>query len=183
MREKVRKMWPELILIKDEQLREKVLDTWVLALEQSPLTIEDLHKIPFTLLIKDCKVNFMAHKRAVVHIAYESAKVMIEFFGDNLPIDLDVVISGAILADVGKMLEYDKIDGKTVFSKTGKYLRHPFTGVSLARSCGIPDKICHIIATHAKEGDLVTRSTEATIVHHADFMSYLPFNTKPLSRI
>ena len=175
MREKVRAMWTELDLIKDNQLRDKVLDTWVLALEQSPLTIEDLYNIPFTLLIKDCKVSFISHKRAVVHIAYESAKLMIEFFGENLPIDLDVVVSGAILADVGKMLEYERIDGKIVVSKTGRYLRHPFTGVSLARSCGIPDEICHIIAAHAKEGDLVIRSTEAFIVHYADFMSFLPF--------
>ena len=42
-------------------------------------------------------------------------------------------------------------------------------------SCGIPDPICHIIAAHATEGNLVKRSTEAIIVHHADFMSYLPF--------
>jgi len=35
--------------------------------------------------------------------------------------------------------------------------------------------VCHIIATHAAEGDLVQRSTEAYIVHHADFMAYLPF--------
>jgi hypothetical protein len=39
----------------------------------------------------------------------------------------------------------------------------------------VPDQVCHIIATHAAEGDLVKRSTEAYIVHHADFMSYLPF--------
>ncbi len=39
----------------------------------------------------------------------------------------------------------------------------------------MPDAVCHIIAAHAGEGDMVTRSTEAIIVHHADFMSYLPF--------
>jgi hypothetical protein len=32
-----------------------------------------------------------------------------------------------------------------------------------------------VIAAHAGEGDLIQRSVEATIVHHADFMSYLPF--------
>ncbi len=30
-------------------------------------------------------------------------------------------------------------------------------------------------ATHAAEGNLVKRSTEAFIVHHADFMSFEPF--------
>ncbi len=47
--------------------------------------------------------------------------------------------------------------------------------VALALECGVPDAVCHIIATHAGEGDLVKRSTEAIIVHHADFMAYEPF--------
>jgi HD superfamily phosphodiesterase len=92
-----------------------------------------------------------------------------------LKIDMDVVVSGAILADVGKLLEYELVDGKAVQSDRGKALRHPFTGVGLAMECGVPDAVCHIIAAHAAEGDLVKRSTEAIIVHHADFMSYLPF--------
>ena len=32
-----------------------------------------------------------------------------------------------------------------------------------------------VIAAHAGEGDMIKRSVEATIVHHADFMSVLPF--------
>jgi len=117
----------------------------------------------------------MEHKRAVVHISRDSAEIMTQFFGDNLPIDMDVVIAGAILADVGKLLEYDKIDGKAVVSDFGKFVRHPFSGVGLAMKCGVPEKVCHIIAAHAGEGDMVKRSTEAYIVHHADFMSFLPF--------
>ena len=57
----------------------------------------------------------------------------------------------------------------------GEALRHPFTGVALAMECGVPDAVCHIIAAHAAEGDLVKRTTEAFIVHHADFMAFLPF--------
>jgi hypothetical protein len=45
----------------------------------------------------------------------------------------------------------------------------------LALECGVPDAVCHIIAAHAAEGDLVKRTTEAYIVHHADFMAFLPF--------
>ena len=92
---------------------------------------------------------------------------------------MDVLISGAILADVGKLLEYelDK-EGKVVQGKYGQYLRHPFSGVSLAEECGIPPEVCHIIAAHSHEGDLVKRSTEACIVHHADFMTFLPFKSR-----
>ena len=61
-------------------------------------------------------------------------------------------------------------------SARGQALRHPFTGVAVALECGVPDEVCHIIAAHAGEGDMIRRSTEAIIVHHADFMSYLPFH-------
>jgi putative nucleotidyltransferase with HDIG domain len=180
MREAVRRLWPELEWITDPNLREKVAATWVRAFELSPLTPDDLNHIPFTLLVPDCPVTFMEHKRCVVHIARKSAEAMREFLSRALPIDMDTVIAGAILADVGKLLEYEKAAGKTRQSQRGRFLRHPFTGVALAMECGVPDAVCHIIAAHAAEGDLVKRSVEATIVHHADFMSFLPF--RDLSR-
>jgi len=175
MREAVQKLWSELSWIRDAALREKVLETWVRALQRSPLKPEDLDEIPFTLLVKNCSATFMEHKRCVVHIARRSAEAMSEFLGHALKIDMDTVIAGAILADVGKLLEYELVDGEVRQSEGGKFLRHPFTGVALAKECGVPDAVCHVIAAHAGEGDLIQRSVEATIVHHADFMSYLPF--------
>jgi putative nucleotidyltransferase with HDIG domain len=171
----VRQLWPEIAWIADADLADKVTRCWVRAFELSPLKPDDLNRIPFTLLVPNCPVTFMEHKRCVVHIARRSAEAMRDFMGRSLAIDLDTVVAGAILADVGKLLEYENVDGKTRQSQRGEFLRHPFTGVALAMECGIPDAVCHIIAAHAAEGDLVKRSVEATIVHHADFMSYLPF--------
>jgi len=177
MRESVERLWPELQWIGNEELREQVTRTWVVAMERSPLEPEDLEQIPFTLLIPNCPATFMEHKRCVVHIARRSAEAMDEFLGRALPIDMDVVIAGAILADVGKVLEYERVEGVAVQSARGQALRHPFTGVAVAMECGVPDEVCHIIATHAGEGNMVKRTTEAWIVHHADFMSYEPFKT------
>lgn len=171
-------LWPELEWIEDERLREMTAKTWEIALEKSVLSAEDLQTIPFTLLVPGLKVTFMAHKRAVVHIARDAGLQCNKFFGDDLPVDMDVLIAGAILADVGKLLEYELKDGRAVQGPYGKYLRHPFSGVSLAESCGLPPEVCHIIAAHAKEGDLVKRSTEAYLVHHADFMTFLPFKER-----
>ncbi len=181
MTERVKKLWGnELMWITNEELRERVAKTWDLALERSVLSGDDLKTIPFTLLAgPDMKVSFMAHKVAVVHIALESGKKMNEFFKEDLPVDIDVLIAGAILADVGKLLEYElDAEGKSVQGKYGKYLRHPFSGVSLAEKCGVPAEVCHIIATHAGEGNMVKRTTEAYIVHHADFMTFLPFKER-----
>ena len=173
-------LWPELNWIVDEDLKHKTAKTWELALERSVLTTDDLNTIPFTLLCgSDLKVSFMSHKRAVVHIARNSGIKMNEFFKDELPVNMDVLIAGAILADVGKLLEYELDEnGKSFQGMYGKYLRHPFSGVSLAEECGVPAEVCHIIATHAGEGDMVKRTTEAYVVHHADFMTFLPFKNK-----
>ncbi len=171
----VLKLWPELEWIEDSDLREATAKTWELALERSPPTPADLESIPFTLLVPDLKVSFMAHKRLVVHVSRDAAIKMNEFLAPDLTCDLDTVIAGAILADVGKLLEYDKQGTETVKSETGKYLRHPFTGVALAMEAGVPDRVSHIISAHAGEGDMVKRSPEAYVVHHADFMTFLPF--------
>ena len=98
MLEQVEKLWPELAWISDDELRDSVRKTWVRALEDSPLEASDLEEIPFTLLIPGCPATFMEHKRCVVHIARRSAEAMDEFLGRALPIDMDVVVAGAILA-------------------------------------------------------------------------------------
>lgn len=180
MNDEVYKLWPELDWISNEELKEKTARVWEIALERSVLDAGDLQTIPFTLLCgPDLKVSFMAHKRCVVHVALESGKKMNDFFKDELPVDMDILISGAILADVGKLLEYVKdSDGQAMQGTYGKYLRHPFSGVSLAEECGLPPEVCHIIAAHAGEGDHIKRTTEAYIVHHADFMTFLPFKSR-----
>jgi putative nucleotidyltransferase with HDIG domain len=180
MRQGLEEIWPEIEWIENSELREKVYRTWEYALEQSVLSPQDLQTIPFTLLIENCQVTFMEHKRAVVHIAVRAAKAMQEFFGESLPINMDHLIAGAILIDVGKLIEYVMEDDQAIVGRTGKLLRHPFTGVALAMRFGVPDEICHMIATHSGEGDLGKRTTESIIVHHADFMSYEPFKADTL---
>ncbi|MDA3865120.1 MAG: HDIG domain-containing protein [Salinivirgaceae bacterium] len=180
MKNDVEKLWgEELSWIGNAELRNKTAKVWETALERSVLSADDLNRIPFTLLAgPDLKVTFMDHKRAVVHIAKDSGNQVEKFFKTELPVNMDVLISGAILCDVGKLLEYELNEqGQAVQGLYGKYLRHPFSGVSLAEEAGIPAQVCHIIATHAGEGDMVKRSTEAYIVHHADFMTFLPFKS------
>ncbi len=92
MNQDVLDLWPELNWINDEVLREKTAKTWEIALERSVLTTDDLKTIPFTLLVPDLKVSFMDHKRAVVHIAKDAGNKCNEFFKDDLPVDMDILI-------------------------------------------------------------------------------------------
>ena len=180
MMKEVFELWPELNWIKDEELRANTAKTWQLALERSVLGADDLKRIPFTLLVgPNLKVTFMDHKRSVVHIARDAGNKINEMYHGELSVDMDVLIAGAILADVGKLLEYElDSEGNAVQGNYGKYVRHPFSGVSLAEECNVPAEVCHIIAAHAGEGNMVKRTTEAYVVHHADFMTFLPFKER-----
>ena len=175
MKEKIKKLWPEIEWIKDQELKNKVTDCWVYAIENSVLKPEDLEVIPFSLLIKDCTITFMNHKRTCVHLAVEMANIMKKNFGDAIKIDMDILIAGAILIDVGKLVEYEIVDGKLKTSNYGNLVRHPFSGLAIAARFDLSPEIQHIIGTHSKEGDLGKRTVESIIVHHADFVSFDPF--------
>ena len=173
MRERLLKLIPEFDLLEDADLREKCLKTWEAAMEESGWTPETLARMPFTLLINPCPVSFIDHVRAVTLTALRSAQVFDEMYGDKLSVDLELLLAGGLLHDIGKLLEYEnREDGTTVQTRTGKMLRHPFTGTELAARFGLPPEVQHMIATHAGEGDKVKRTTEATILNHADFMNF-----------
>ena len=175
MKDKILKIWPEIDWIKDEKLKQQVADCWVDAIENSVLEPEDLERIPFSLLIQNCNITFMNHKRTVVQLSVDMAKRMKENFGDEIEINMDYLIAGAILIDVGKLLEYEMVGGKLSTSKFGKYVRHPFSGIGIAQHYGVPPEILHMIGTHSKEGDVGKRSVESQVIHHADFVSFEPF--------
>jgi len=173
MRERLLELVPEFDLIQEAELREKCLETWEAAMEEGGWTPDDLSRMPFTLLINPCPVSFIDHVRAVTLTAIRSAEVFQQMYGDLLPVNMELLIAGGLLHDVGKLVEYEKRDdGTTVQTYAGKMLRHPFTGMELAARFGLPPEVQHMIAAHAGEGDKMKRTTEATILNHADFMNF-----------
>ncbi|KPL00777.1 MAG: hypothetical protein AMJ91_03415 [candidate division Zixibacteria bacterium SM23_73_3] len=172
MKPRIKELFPEIEQIKDEKLRAKVVSTWEEAIEEGGWRIEELKSVPFTLLIPECRINLVAHTRAVTNTALKIAGVLLEFYKDKVEINFDLLITGAILHDVGKLLEYAKDRDKVIKSKTGKLLRHPFSGSALAYKHGLPEEVIHMIATHAREGDGGYRSVEAMIIHYADFINF-----------
>lgn len=164
---------PEIGEIKDEKLKRKVVNIWEEAMAFRGWTPEILSSIPFTLLAENVKITFIDHVRAVCRMCIACDKVQEEIHGEKrTPVNRDYLIAGALLADVGKLLEYEIVSGKPVKSDYGKKLRHPFSGVALAFKHKVPPEVMHIIATHSKEGDGEKRSPESIIFHHADFIDF-----------
>ena len=173
----IAKLFPNLMDIKDAALRDKVAAVWNEALTTGcggkGWTFDQIRAIPFTLLAGKIDLRFVEHLNSCCKQCIAITKVLGEVFGDRVPVNLDLLIAGSLLADVGKMLEFDKdAAGNVIKGFYGDMLRHPFSGVALCFKHGIPPEVMHIVATHSHEGDKVERTIESWIFHHADFIDF-----------
>lgn len=172
MRDQILSLFPEINEIKDSTLRDKTIATWVAAMKRSMLPVDDVRTMPFTLLVSGVNVTFVEHVRTVCKMCIACWDVLKNAYGDRCTVNRDVLISGALLADVGKVLEFTKRNGQYVKSAHGKLLRHPFSGVGLAWEQGLPESVIHVIAMHSKEAAGGQRTPEGIILHHADFIDF-----------
>jgi hypothetical protein len=173
----IAQLFPNLADIRDPALRDKVAAVWNEALTAGcggkGWTFDQLRAIPFTLLAGKIDLRFIEHLNSCCKQCIAIAGVLKEVFGDRIPVNLDHLIAGSLLADVGKLLEFDKDSrGQVVKGRYGELLRHPFSGVALCYKHGLPPEVMHIVATHSHEGDKTDRTIESWIFHHADFIDF-----------
>lgn len=177
----IAQLFPDLMQIQDAALRDKVAMVWNEAITTGcggkGWTFDELRAVKFTLLAGDIEMTFIDHLNSCCRQCIAIAKVLRESFKaggrELVPINLDYLIAGSLLADCGKPLEYDKDAlGKVVQGNFGALVRHPFSGVAMCYKHGIPAEVMHIVATHSHEGDKVQRSIESIIFHHADFVDF-----------
>lgn len=173
----IAQLFPDLMHIKNAALRDKVAAVWNESLTTGcggkGWTFDEIRAIPFTLLAGPIDMRFVEHLNSCCKQCIAIAGVLGSVFGDRVPVNMDYLIAGSLLADVGKMLEFDKdASGKVIKGQFGEMLRHPFSGVALCYKHGIPADVMHIVATHSHEGDKVERTIESWIFHHADFIDF-----------
>jgi hypothetical protein len=173
MRDEILAALPELNIIQDAGLRDKVIAVWSESLQSGGFSVEDMKQVPFAMLGDQPSITLLERVRAVCRTCLAIADSLVASYGKRVVVNKDVLVAGALLADVGKFLEYERRkDGTLRKAPRGELLRHPFTGVGLAFRHGLPIEVMHIIAVHSREGDYVRRSTEACIYHHADFTNF-----------
>lgn len=175
--QRLTQLLPEIARIGNASLRDKVASVWNEAITTGcggkGWTFDELRAVKFTLLAGDIPMTFIDHIRSCAQQCLAIADVLEGMFPGMIPIDRDVLLAGALLADVGKPLEYDKdASGHVVQGLFGQMLRHPFSGVALCYKHELPPEVMHIVATHSHEGDKVQRSIESIIFHHADFVDF-----------
>jgi len=171
----------QLARIKDAGLRAKVVKTFVLACGRGKWqSVDDLMKMPFTLLTDTHGVSFIEHTIAVTEGAAALGRAQAEAYS-RLPyaIDFDRLYAGGLLHDVGKLIEIEP-DGLGGFRKSlpGQFARHPVSGAILASECGLPGDVLNIVVCHAKEGEGRPQVVEAILIHQADFATFDPLVMK-----
>jgi len=171
-RDEFLKLIPEIGLIGDVKLRKQTLTVWVEAARKGGWTAADLEKMPFTLLIKKVEISLIDHTRAVTRTALQIAEALGAAYAGKIAIQRDLLLSGAILHDVGKLFEYKREQGVFQKSREGELLRHPISGAAFAYKYDLPQEVVHMIAAHSKEGDGLKRTIEAIIINHADFVNF-----------
>ena len=179
----VRESLPELSLIGDAELRERVVRAWAIALAESEF--ERIDDIPGAGDWKSppMKDGSQAHHlRGVATMAVGLARGMQQVF-PALEVDYDVLIAGALLHDVGKAFELSRRNltrWRARPARTGlPAIRHPVYGVHVALSAGLPEAVVHIVGGHSMygEGSLINPSIEDLIVQHADHVQWRVLNS------
>ena len=109
MDKQVLELLPEINEIKNQDLQNKVISCWAEAMEYRNWTIEELQGIPFTLLAENVQIFFIEHVRTCTQMAIAVDKVLDQAYGQRkTPVNRDYLIAGCLLADVGKLFEFDK---------------------------------------------------------------------------
>jgi putative nucleotidyltransferase with HDIG domain len=173
LRARVREELPEVEQIRDVELRAQVVEAWALALASSSFAaiaeIEPSGNPGVNTLKRGRQTD---HIRGVTRMALALAE-QLQAQLEGLVIDRDILIAGALCHDVGKPWEFDPSNRKRWEGDPRAAglpsVRHPAFGVHICFTVGLPEEVAHCAAAHSGEGELLVRSLENTIVHHADY--------------
>jgi putative nucleotidyltransferase with HDIG domain len=164
---------PEIGQITNRELQQKVVEAWAFALVHS--SFNSIREIPpagnpdYNQAKRGDQTD---HLRGVTRLAMGIASEMGNAYPE-LSIDMDVIIAGGLVHDVGKAWEFDPINRKrwkTIQKQTGRpSIRHPAFGAHICLTVGLPEEVTHIAMAHSGEGNLLVRSLECMVVHQADY--------------
>ncbi len=173
LRARVRAELPEVALIRDSALADRVVEAWALALARSSFdAIADIRASGNPDTPPLTQGTQTDHIRGVTRLAVAIADQLVGQF-PGLAVDRDLLIAAALCHDVGKPWEFDP-DNQARWSsqraRTGwPSIRHPAYGVHVCLTVGLPEEVAHAAGGHSGEGELIQRSLINQIVHQADY--------------
>lgn len=174
LRAGVRKSLPELEMIKDEKLSDKVVDAWALALSETEYErIEDMPSEGVPGSASHLRHTQADHVRGTAMIALGMATFAEKVIGP-LGIDEDIVIACGLIHDVGKPYEFSPRNQERWKNNTARYgwpaFRHSGYGLHICLKAGLPEEVAHVAGYHSGggEGEWIKRSLIGHLVADAD---------------
>ena len=173
LRRQVREELPEVAQIGDRALQDQTVEAWAYALAHSTFkSIRDIPPAGNPDTNQARRGDQTDHLRGVTRLAIGIAKEMGSAYPE-LAVNMDVIIAGGLVHDVGKAWEFDPANRarwKASQKRWGRpSIRHPAYGMHICLTVGLPEEVAHIAMAHSGEGELLVRSLECMIVHQADY--------------
>jgi hypothetical protein len=158
----VRALFPEVDRISDSDLRQAVIDIWLQLWEMCEY--ERLDDVRVSLKIDYPQIK---HCQGIVRGAIALADVWEGLHGVHF--DRDVLIAGALLMDVSKLVENRPgPDGSAAQTEIGRALPHAVYAAHVALQKGIPLSIVHILTAHSPNGGKAPNAPEAHLLDAVD---------------
>lgn len=157
----VDELLPELELIENVELRDKVRAIWQELWRESKFdAIEDVPISP-----KVPKPH-LPHNRCVVMMAVAMADAIERFHG--ITVDRDVLVAAALLQDVSKLVEMQPGENGAEHTDIGRSFQHAFWASHTALTHGVPLEVCEIVLNHTPDAPRFPASLEGKILWYAD---------------
>ena len=163
-KEYVKRLFPLIEQIKDKSLREKTVEAWLRAWSESPWEKIELAVYEPTLKLSEC--TLVDHTNVVTAGSLSFGQLIHEKF--RLPIDFDMLLTGALLHDVAKLVTY----GPKGDTPAGKILHHAVLGAHIALNLDLPMEIAELIYAHTPQNRAMPLSIEGIIIDYIDIMAF-----------
>jgi len=164
--------------ISDQSIRQKVIETWCKAsLAGGWKSIEELRELPFTVVADPQGISLLQHTKAATEGAIALAKIQMETISTFPCVDIDILVAGALLHDINKVVMFERDENNFFRKKEGYSVNTPsFPGIKIARETGLPDDIVGVIEYECRKALGNPPNVEAILIHHADMTTFDTMN-------
>lgn len=161
----VRQLFPEINEISDTDLADRVVRVWDRLWQEG--NWDDIHDLPVAPAIPR---PHLEHAQAVLTAAVAVSEIFERAHG--VKFDKDMLIAGAVLQDVSKLVEYEPVTGGPPYSaqlsELGRDLQHAVYAAHAALDEGVPVRLAHMILAHSPQSAMAPKTKEVKLLHHID---------------
>ena len=160
-------LFPLVNEIKNVSLRNKVIKVWLKVWGESKW--DCIEVALFNPKVKFERCSLVEHVNFVTTAALDIGRLVQDIF--RLSVNFDVLLAGALLHDVSKLVEFEpKGDGEQK-TDIGRQVTHAVYGTHVALSVGVPLNVVHLIISHTPQTTLIPSSVEGIILAYVDYIA------------